>query len=99
MGELMYQSHFGQSESGLGCEAADYLVSLVCEEGASSGLYGAKITGSGAGGVVVILGKNDADYVLQRVLQRYEGFVGRSPQVLEGSSMGADQFGVLTLEV
>ena len=98
MGELMYQSHYGYSECGLGCEAADYLVSLVCEEGAASGLFGAKITGNGGGGVVVVLGRSDAEFVFHRVLQRYAGFLGRRPQVLEGSSMGADRFGVLTLE-
>jgi len=98
MGELMYQSHYGYSECGLGCEAADYLVSLVCEEGAASGLFGAKITGNGAGGVVVVLGRSDAEFVFHRVLQRYSGFLGRKPQVLEGSSMGADRFGVLTLD-
>jgi hypothetical protein len=61
-------------------------------------LFGAKITGNGGGGVVVVLGRSDAEFV-SSALQRYSGFLGRRPQVLEGSSMGADRSVVLTLEV
>ena len=98
MGELMFESHYAYTECGLGCEAADYLVSLVCEEGAASGLYGAKITGSGAGGVVAVLGGRGGEGAFGRVMERYTEFRGETPYVFEGSSMGADRFGVLTQE-
>ena len=98
MGELMYQSHYAYTECGLGCESADLIVSLVCEEGVASGLYGAKISGGGAGGTVVILGKKDAAGALRRVVERFAETHGGAPYVFEGSSMGADGFGVLTLE-
>jgi L-arabinokinase len=98
MGELMYQSHYSYTECGLGCESTDLIVSLVCEEGAASGLYGAKITGGGAGGTVAVLGRKDAAGSLRRVVERYSQMHGAAPYVFEGSSMGADGFGILTLE-
>jgi galactokinase len=73
------------------------IVSLVCEEEPSSGLYGAKITGPGAGGTVAILGRKDAAGAVLRVVERFADMLGRAPYVFEGSSMGADRFGVLTL--
>jgi galactokinase len=98
MGELMYQSHYAYTECGLGSEAADHIVSLVCEEGPAHGLYGAKITGAGAGGAVAVLGRKDAESALVRVVERYAEKYGASPYVFGGSSMGADRFGVLTLD-
>jgi L-arabinokinase len=94
MGELMYQSHFGYTECGLGCEQADQLVSMVCEEGPAAGLFGAKICGAGA---VAVLGRKDAEPALRRVVRRFAKAFGE-PAVFEGSSMGADRFGVLTLD-
>jgi galactokinase len=98
MGELMYQSHYAYTECGLGCEQADSIVSLVCEEGVAGGLYGAKISGGGAGGTVVVLGKKDAADALLRVVERFAVTQREAPYVFEGSSMGADRFGVLELE-
>ena len=60
MGDLMYQSHHAYTECGLGCEATDLLVELVREAGVASGLFGAKVTGGGAGGTVAVLGRKDA---------------------------------------
>jgi L-arabinokinase len=94
MGELMYQSHYSYTECGLGCESTDLIVSLVCEEGCACGLYGAKISG---GGAVVILGKKDAADALLRVVERFAETQGVVPYLFQGSSMGADSFGVLTV--
>jgi L-arabinokinase len=94
MGELMYQSHLSYSECGLGCDATDLLVKLVRGEGAANGLYGAKITGGGAGGTVAILGRKDAHDAFHRVVQLYATIRGQEPYVFEGSSVGADGFGV-----
>jgi galactokinase len=96
MGELMYQSHYSYTECGLGCESTDLIVSLACEEGAAGGIYGAKI--SGGGGAVVILGKKDAGDTLTRVVERFAETQAGAPFVFEGGSIGADSFGVLTVE-
>src|SRR5689334_11280151 len=55
LGELMYQSHASYSACGLGSAGTDRLVELVRQAGPASGLYGAKITGGGAGGTVAVL--------------------------------------------
>ncbi|MBI5090852.1 MAG: galactokinase [Candidatus Hydrogenedentes bacterium] len=98
MGDLMYLSHHAYSECGLGAEATDLLVSLAREEGAKNGIYGAKITGGGAGGTVALLGLRGARAAFQRIVDRYAEARGFTPYVFEGSSMGADRFGVVTLE-
>jgi galactokinase len=94
MGELMYQSHLAYSECGLGCEATDLFVELVREEGVGNGLYGAKITGGGAGGTLAVLGHRDAEGAFRRVIRRYAEARGYEPFIFEGSSTGADDFGV-----
>ena len=97
MGELMYQSHYAYTECGLGCDQTDYLVNLVRAEGPSAGLYGAKITGGGAGGTVVVLCRRGSDEAFGRVVDRYAGHSGMQPHVFEGSSPGADAYGVQRL--
>ncbi len=98
MGDLMFQSHWSYTECGLGCEATDRLVALIRTECQEGNLYGAKITGGGAGGTVAVLGPEDADQAFQRVTQKYAEAEGREPYVFDGSSMGADRFGIRTLK-
>jgi galactokinase len=98
MGELMYQSHYAYTECGLGNEATDLLVDLVRKEGPGSGLLGAKISGGGAGGTVAVLGYKNARAALRSVVNQYSALRGFQPYVFEGSSMGADHFGILTVE-
>jgi galactokinase len=95
LGELMYQSHYSYTECGLGSDATDLIVNLVREEGIENGLFGAKITGGGAGGTVAVLGRNDASDAFSRVVQRYQERTGISPYVFEGNSDGADHFGII----
>jgi L-arabinokinase len=95
MGDLMYQSHYSYTECGLGNEATDLLVELARQQGASAGLYGAKVTGGGAGGSVAILGRLDAKEAFQKVVRAYAEARHIEPYVIDGSSMGADRFGVL----
>ena len=94
MGELMFQSHWAYSECGLGNEVTDLLVELVRQAGAENGLYGAKVTGGGAGGTVAVLGHKDAEDIFRRVVASFGERRGFTPYVFEGSSAGADRFGV-----
>lgn len=94
MGDLMYQSHWSYTECGLGCEATDLLVDLVREEGVAAGLYGARVSGGGAGGTVVVLARRTAWPVFERVVGTYAAARGFSPHVFEGSSAGSDRFGI-----
>jgi len=95
MGDLMYQSHYSYTECGLGNEATDLLVELVREQGAAAGLYGAKVTGGGAGGTVAILGRRSAQPAFEKVVRAYAEARQINPYVIDGSSMGADRFGVI----
>jgi L-arabinokinase len=97
MGDLMFQSHWSYTECGLGCEATDFLVELVREECAYGKLYGAKVTGGGGGGTVAVLGSEDDDASFRRVVERYAEARQLQPYVFEGSSIGADRFGIRML--
>lgn len=98
MGDLMFQSHWSYTECGLGCEATDLLVDLVRRRCADGELFGAKITGGGGGGTVAVLGTSDADESLHWVCAQYSQVRGNAPYIFEGSSVGADRFGVRVLE-
>ena len=97
MGELMFQSHWSYTECGLGCEATDLLVDLVRQEREQHKLLGAKITGGGGGGTVAVLGTEDAEDALQKVVDQFARQAGYVPYVFRGSSVGADRFGVRVL--
>lgn len=97
MGELMYQSHYAYTECGLGSAATDFIVSLCRKEGISNGIFGAKITGGGAGGTVAILAEKNASEVVRRVFDLYAQSGMGEPYLFEGSSDGADTFGILKI--
>ena len=94
LGELMLQSHASYGGVGLGSEGTDRLVELAQKQ--SPSLRGAKITGGGSGGTVVVFGDaSRADAAVAAVAARYEAETGYSPKLFRGSSMGAFAFGVL----
>lgn len=96
LGECMYGSHESYSACGLGCKETDFLVQLA-REAASHGVHGAKITGGGSGGTVVMLGDFSAETVA-KIAAEYGRSYGRVPHVFSGSSPGAEEFGVLHLK-
>ena len=98
LGELMDQSHDAYTECGLGSTATTRIIDLVRAVGPSSGLFGAKITGGGAGGTVAVLGLTAARKAFTNsVVKAYADERGLSellPYVFVGSSLGVDAFGV-----
>ena len=101
IGELMYQAHASYSDRlHLGSPETDILVNLVRERGPERGLFGAKITGGGAGGTVAILSVDtaDADAALGEICREYEKRVGVAPRPIVGSSPGAVMFGARFIE-
>lgn len=74
MGELMYQSHESYSLCRLGSDRTDEIVMLARN---FPGVYGAKITGGGNGGVVCLLvdeeGKKSARKIHQVMCEKYKG--------------------------
>jgi galactokinase len=91
LGELMYESHAGYSRCGLGIPRTDEIVDAVRAAGAAEGLIGARISGGGSGGAVVVLGRADAEPRVRAIAESLgAGLVG-------GSSTGAAHFGVRLL--
>ena len=96
-GELMYASHWSYGQRcGLGCIETDLLCNLVRERGVEQGFYGAKTSGAGAGGtVVVLMDDTDANHAtVEQIAATYADRTGRSPEIFRGSSDGAVAFGV-----
>ena len=90
-GHLMYASHVSYTNDAmLGAPECDLLVSLVRAR-ESGGLYGARITGGGSGGTVVVLAdeRDRADAALADILNQYERQSGKKPELFAGSSPGA----------
>ena len=93
LGALMSESHASYVACGLGSPGTNRLVELVRAEGAANGLYGARITGGGSGGTVVVIGRPDAFEAISRVAGAYERATGYRPYVFGGSSPGVATFG------
>ena len=94
LGDLMYQSHTSYSACGLGSRGTDLIVDLVRAAGVERGLYGARITGGGSGGTVVIVGRADSDRTVAGIVEQYAEITGYRPHVFSGSSAGASRYGV-----
>jgi galactokinase len=88
LGEIMYASHASYSRCGLGLPATDRIVEAVRAAGWPKGLVGARVSGGGCGGTVVVLGRRDAEPIIRRISETYgAGLVG-------GTSAGAADFGI-----
>lgn len=70
LGELLYQSHVGYSSIGLGCPETDEMVEGVRKLGVARGFYGARVSGGGSGGTVVVLLRRDALPTLRQLARR-----------------------------
>ena len=96
-GELMYASHASYGNNlNLSSPETDLLVELIRERGIARGLYGARITGGGAGGTVAVLCADDspdAEEALVEVCRAYQQRTGITPRAFVGSSPGAILFG------
>lgn len=55
VGEMMRLSHAGYTAIGLGCPETDTMVERLTAMGAGAGVYGARVSGGGSGGTVVVL--------------------------------------------
>ena len=99
-GRLMFAAHASYNHRAMqGSKQADLLVQLVRQHGLNHGFYGAKITGAGSGGTVVVLcDDNDISRtILQQIATAYQQYTGLVPQLLLGSSEGAAETGPLRM--
>jgi galactokinase len=95
LGELMEQAHASYSACGLGSDGTDRLVDLVREHGPAAGVYGAKITGGGSGGVVAVLARTGSETIIKQIATTYTQETGRTAAILGGTSPGAATVGVI----
>ena len=95
LGELMYGAHAGYTDCGLGSAETDLIVNLVRAKNGQD-LFGAKITGGGAGGTVAIFGRDTevAEKAFADVVSEYKKQIGVDPFIFTGSSQGGDAFGI-----
>jgi len=94
-GECMYGAHESYRDNcRLSTPEVDFLVDSVRQRGATVGLFGAKITGGGTGGTVAVFGKLDAlKKHIPEIAVEYQRRVGVIPDIFEGTSPGATEFG------
>ena len=87
LGDLMAASHAGYSRCGLGTPTTDRIVDAVRAAGWERGLVGARVSGGGSGGTVVVLGREEAEPIVRRLAKRLGG------GLVVGTSAGASSFG------
>jgi L-arabinokinase len=99
LGDLMFASHESYSRCGLGHPAADFLVEQVrARRARGTGVFGAKITGGGSGGTVVVLGeRGKVWHEVLRIKKALLDRTGHSAEIFRWSSPGAMSFGTLRL--
>ena len=94
-GEAMFGSHQSYRDNcRLSAPEADFLVEAVRKRGPACGLYGAKVTGGGAGGTVAVFGTAAGlkEHIPQIAVE-YSRRVGPMPDLFDGMSPGAIEFG------
>lgn len=72
VGELMLQAHEAYTSIGLGAPQTDTIVRALAAAGPSAGIYGARVSGGGSGGTVVVLCRRDA---LPRIQEMAEAII------------------------
>lgn len=94
-GKEMYGAHESyRDECHLSVPEVDAIVEAVRRCGAKKGLYGAKITGGGAGGTVAVFGRLDAlKKHVPVIAKEHAHRIGANPDVFWGTSPGAIEFG------
>jgi galactokinase len=100
LGDLMFASHRARSAAGLGNATADLVVDAAWKRRDAGGaVLGARLSGRGGGGTVVLLGQHGKVwYEALRVKKVLLEATGHSGHVFRWSSPGALAFGVIELE-
>jgi L-arabinokinase len=100
-GKEMLASHWSYGQRcGLGSVATDALVKLLRGQ-AEAGIYGAKVSGHGAGGTVVVLMEEHerARSALRDAIAQYEDKHSNQTTMFEGGTDGSLHYGVRQCEV
>jgi L-arabinokinase len=95
-GECMFAAHDSYRDNcRLSVPEVDFIIDAVRARCPQKGLYGAKITGGGSGGTVAVFGDEEAlAREVPAIAREYKRLTGLEPDVFEGTSPGAIEFGV-----
>lgn len=99
-GHLMYASNVAyRDDAMLGSPECDLIVDMV-RQYERGGLFGARITGGGAGGTVAVLAEKSerADQTLAQIVDEYQKKSGKSAQIIGGAGAGAWHVGTAIVE-
>ncbi len=91
-GETMYASHWSCGQRcGLGSVEADALVGLLRRHGQNGGIYGARVSSRGCGGIIAVLADagESADRAISVAIEDYSRKTKGRARVLSGSLQGA----------
>lgn len=99
LGDLLFAAHDAYTACGLGDPTTDFLVATARQRRAGGApLYGAKVTGGGRGGTVVLLGeRGKVWYEALRIKKALLQETGHSGHIFRWSSPGAQSFGTVEL--
>lgn len=94
-GELMYASHWSHSQRcGIGGVETDRIVTAIRKQGIPMGLFGAKVTGGGAGGELVVLMRDDeaARNALSTATREAQNLSNKAIHTFRGALPGAEYY-------
>lgn len=91
LGGLMVESHESYSRCGLGTAGTDAIFDAACRAGWRRGVAGARVSGGGSGGAVVVLGRTDAEPAVRALADEL------GAGLIAGTSPGAARFGIRTI--
>jgi|GEM_PF-4009197 len=99
LGDLLFTSHDAYRAAGLGSDACDLVVDFLRQRREGGGdVLGARMTGRGGGGTVLLLGPHGKVwYEALRAKKALKDASGHSGHVFRWSSPGAMSFGVIEL--
>lgn len=99
LGDLMFASHAGLAAAGRSSANADFVVATALQRRAAGGaVFGARLSGSGGGGAVVLCGEQTKVwYEALRIKKALAAATGHSAHVFRWSSPGAFAFGSIDL--
>lgn len=100
LGDLMFAAHAEYSAHGQGNEACDLVVDVARQRRDAGGsVFGAKLSGRGGGGTVVLLGQHGKVwYEALRIKKALKEATGHSGHIFRWSSPGAMSFGSIVLQ-
>ena len=95
-GELMFASHESYKVCGLTEPRTDSIVERA-RDSRDKGLFGARITGGGSGGTVVVLARRGSRNAIDELADQLAGGHGERPYLFHGSSPGCSMVRPLIL--